>query len=364
MGGHSLFLPQIAHVFLQLATCVLVYFLGNKSSQLTGRCAALIVALWPSMIGMSNLLATENLFVPLFLSSLYFIVYAPSVKGLTLSGILLGFSTLTRPITLLLPLAVGIVEVVRTRQIRSPLRGTVALMAGMMLVLAPWIYRNVVVLRSPVIVSTNGGVNLWIGVPPHATGGDVGIRISPELYAYWRWAALNEVQRDRDMYRLAWQGMTRYPLEYVLLIPKKLFHLFARDTWSVGWAQFHRLERFRPGWLKVALASVAQVYYLLALLLASVALLTHKFWRPLPSVIYVVIGYWIAMHVFYFGVDRFHIPILPLIAVLSSQGLITISRHRERTRHQEMTLARGEVEREQAMPGLPVRKGIHSEAWK
>ena len=327
--GHSLLIIRLTHVALHFAAVVLVYLLGREIAPGAARPAGLMLAWWPSVIGMSNLLASENLFLPLLLLSvyLYVVMSRRSLIGVAASGIALGLAALTRPVPILLPFSMTAIELIKKRPNRNWLVVLAFQIAGMALVIGPWAYRNAVVMHSPILVSTNGGLNLWMGMPPHATGGFVGVEADPKIFQAWH-SFSDEGARDRYMYRQALHLAFRDLPGTIKLIPRKLFHLFSRDTWSVGWAQMTRVPRPLPPRLKLLLGGIAEAYYVTAMGMAVLALADPWVRRVIPSAILAVIVYWIAVHLIYFGEDRFHTPIVPLVAVLASLKVATLVRTR------------------------------------
>jgi len=83
---------------------------------------------------------------------------------------------------------------------------SVAMLGAFLLCLAPWAARNWAIHHQFVLVSTNGGLNFWIGNNPlatgeacDATGEPVWTRIPEPLKQ--QLAAQNEVQQDQFLYR-------------------------------------------------------------------------------------------------------------------------------------------------------------------
>ena len=94
-------------------------------------------------------------------------------------GLALGTAALFRPSALGLLLPVGVVAL--TRGGRSGLRAPAAFglaVVGASLAIMPITARNVLVAREPVLLTGHGGINLWIGNGPGATGA---FRVTPEV---------------------------------------------------------------------------------------------------------------------------------------------------------------------------------------
>lgn len=109
---------------------------------------------------------------------------------------------------------------------------TAVLQAGLILVLMlvvvqPWAWRNAEVLQSSARVSTNFGVNLWMGNNPASDGG----YMEPPLDT----RELSEAQRDTTLRERAVTYMLGAPVETVLRSLRKLMQLHERETIGVGW---------------------------------------------------------------------------------------------------------------------------------
>lgn len=97
----------------------------------------------------------------------------------------------------------------------------------MLVVVQPWAWRNAEVLQSSARVSTNFGVNLWMGNNPASDGG----YMEPPLDT----RELSEAQRDTTLRERAVAYMLGAPVETVLRSLRKLMQLHKRETIGVGW---------------------------------------------------------------------------------------------------------------------------------
>ena len=201
--------------------------------------AAAIVAVNPFLIYFSGLILSETLFTALLAWGLLLLVLGePRFEAggrfllWLLGALLLALSVLVRPSAFALPvvLAIGAAFVNRTRQGtyeepsgRRPLPvGTVMLLLTI-LVLIPWWARNFHVLKRWVWLDTNGGLTLYDGYNPDATGASnqAFIKREPELQV------LGEVDRS--------QYLTQKAMEYAREHPRRDLQLAAAKlarTWS------------------------------------------------------------------------------------------------------------------------------------
>ncbi|MBX7166754.1 MAG: glycosyltransferase family 39 protein [Pirellulales bacterium] len=168
---------RYAGATLGAITALLTYFLGRSAGGIvTGVLAALVVALYPGAIAMSVFLLSEAAFCPLLVVQLLLTKQAwrgsghafPAINSL-LAGAVGGLATLVRPSWLLFTPAWAVAEVLTGRN-RGSLVRAVAAVAGMVVVMAPWWYRNYQVVGHFVPTTLQVGASLYDGLSPHATG--------------------------------------------------------------------------------------------------------------------------------------------------------------------------------------------------
>ena len=155
---------QLANIALSVATLALLYrwCLKRFTDERVAGTASLMLAIYPNHMGYSVGLYSEPLFTALLLA--IFILVEPQSRlwRIALAGILAGLATLVKAQMLLLgPLLLLGLSVSTlslngiSKTVGRALLGT-PLMAG---VIAPWTYRNQVVMGAAIPVSTNGGMS-------------------------------------------------------------------------------------------------------------------------------------------------------------------------------------------------------------
>ncbi|HYD10528.1 MAG TPA: hypothetical protein VEA78_10525, partial [Acidimicrobiales bacterium] len=140
-----------------------------------GLVAAGVLALWPNLVQLAMVPLTESLFLALVTSAIAVAVRAPWSAGwerwrIVVVGALLGGATLVRPITAPIFPLVLIVFLLSKIGWRRALLSTVGVAAAAVVVLAPWLVRNVVVMDA-LTLSTNTGDNACMSRYVGAHGG-------------------------------------------------------------------------------------------------------------------------------------------------------------------------------------------------
>ena len=114
------------------------------------------------------------------------------------------------------------------------------------------------------------------------------------------------------------------------------WHLWVSDMSAVNWST-QATERPIPSILPRALELLAQGYWTLLVLLMTptllVAMARPKSASRLSVLVLSVLMYWSLFHFMGFGGGRFHLPVIPIIAIASSVQMYDIAgRLRERIR--------------------------------
>lgn len=174
--GRRYLAVRMVQVAISAGSCVLLFLLGGSVlGRRAGLVAALLMAGYWAFVYFATELREVVLLVFLhlaFLLAMLGLRARPSAGRALLCGALLGLAALGKPnVLLFVPIAVGWAVMVpgnRTRRTRALLGTWLAL--GTMLVVAPVTIRNALCGGDFVLISSNGGINLYIGNNPQSTG--------------------------------------------------------------------------------------------------------------------------------------------------------------------------------------------------
>jgi 4-amino-4-deoxy-L-arabinose transferase-like glycosyltransferase len=324
--GHSYFAVEMVNVILSLGICLFGYLIARRlAGPVPARLTLVILAFFPSQVFFTNVLASEILFTFLLVLVIHISlktqnrtsIYVPAVVGF-----LLGCLTLVRAVALLLPVGIILFYVKSKRKPRLILRDLIIVVAVTFLTLVPWLLRNKKTF-GVFTLATSGGVNLYIGNNPHSSGGWVWHKDNP----FGDFIGTNEVENDKLGYRLATEYIARDPVGFLVRGVKKEVFFFATDYSAMAKeldlaAQSNRVDRF------VVFNIVGQVYYFLILIFAVGGLILFlKRRREAEPGFYLLLGilvYWIGAHFVFFGVDRFHFPLVPILSIFASVCLVNL----------------------------------------
>ena len=322
--GSSITAAVVANVLLSVGFLVLFYDISLRLTRSRFASSILMVLLvfYPPHTLYTTLLASEwlSLFLLAFALSLW--LRRKRLLWAAASGATFSLASYVKPQVAIVPIVLFLVFGIHRNGRRREVRALGIIMAGMLLVQIPWAIRNYVIFRHVVFISTNGGVNLLIGNNPTANG----------TYVYPEWiskrlAAIEggEYAVDQEARRLAVAFIRTSPRADLVLAGKKLWATFAgkeSDTegvrWNVGLAQGHA----------DVLRAVSSWYYtmLWIVVILSVAVLCwRRAWRHheyffLPLA---VAGALTVSVVVFFGMSRFHFPIMPWLVVYPALAVST-----------------------------------------
>lgn len=299
------------------------WWFDRRVSLVTG----LLLAIWPNLIEFTTLLASELLFSALLLGALLAWMH-PTADGRRRAvgaGILLGAACCVREIGLTIPLAFIAFEWLRAAKL-SPVRAfrrtlspvaVLAVVTG--LTIAPWSLRNTLTFGRLMLISDNGGEELWFGNNPNSDGKSTGP--TPQL------ANANPGQEEAYLTSLALGYVRDHPLDSAIGYFKKLALLHSRESIGVVWNELGLAIRWGQAvLLPLKGFSTAYWYGVLGLALSGIAILLKKSGvRAValqPAVLLWV--YLAAITAVFLGQDRYHIPMIPLIGMLAAYALVYV----------------------------------------
>ena len=177
LTGTGYLAPRIVQMGLGLLNCWLVFLICRRWFDLpVAIIGALMMAASWHQVYFEQEFHAVSLFVLFLLAAIYMLcawMEKQTYALILISGLLLGVSTLIRPTALLfLPVvALWILYVTRRKDCsRKFLPTCLCMLAGCLITILPATIRNYVVAGDFVLISSNGGINLFIGNNENANG--------------------------------------------------------------------------------------------------------------------------------------------------------------------------------------------------
>ena len=325
--GHVPMTGVAVNFLFSLATAYLAYLIARAVwNERIGRWTLLLLACLPSQILFVNVLASEVLFAPLLLGGIYVALISTGRSRFRwwrpfFCGFLLGLAALTRSIALLCLLPVIYFWLRQSRRLKTGLLLALLGIAGMSVVVVPWMVRNYYVVGS-FAINTNTGINLFIGNQPSSGMG------------YNQHAAneydvndpSREAEIDRETTRRAWQYIKEHPWAFARRGVIKVAFFYAVDVDALDYGLLQAAETGQLN-ASLILAFPTQIYYLLVLYAALVGLATVYVSRRTGrsralDLLTLTIIYWTAVHFVFYGIGRYHFPIAPILTTLASVCIV------------------------------------------
>jgi 4-amino-4-deoxy-L-arabinose transferase-like glycosyltransferase len=322
LQDHEPLVIGLVQALLGTASVALVYAIARRLfDSRVALLAAAITAAFPSLVVYTGLEYSETLYTFGVLLAVWLLVRAewkpvPATRAVVGFGVVVGFTTLVRPFALLIlvPLAVAAARTgVGAREIARAL----AIVAGITaLMLVPWTIRNESAFHAFVPVSTNLGDTLCLDNSPGAYGGFR--ELPPECEIPVR-DGYDEPARNSHNLRYAVKWAVHHPGTEATLVFRRIYYGYRNDHDGVS-DLAGASGKFPPQSVRTPLDWVSDVYYWLVVAIALPGLLA--FGRDPRRLFVLLVGASIAIvPVLLYGLTRFHIPLLPFLAIAAAAAI-------------------------------------------
>ncbi|MGE3518801.1 MAG: glycosyltransferase family 39 protein [Vicinamibacterales bacterium] len=286
---------------------------GRLAGPTAAAIAALLGAVHPPLVWVASYVWSEALAWPLGLASVWLFDRLAATQeneartGMA-AGLVTGLTILVRPGTLLFVPAAAAWLAWRRRT-----RAIAWLLAGCVLVIAPWTMRNYAREGRLILVASEGGVTFWTGNHPLAAG-DGDLSTSPALKAalaelQGRYPARTGAELEPVYYREALRWMREHPWAWLELEVRKAFFLVV----PVGPSYAQHSIRY---------AALSIGSYLVLLPLAAAGFVRLGSARARAPGLWLLGGSAVLLALIFFPQERFRIPVIdPLLIVCASVAI-------------------------------------------
>ncbi len=276
--------------------------LGRRTSRIAG----VVAAFYPLSLFYPVALASENLFIPLLITSYLTILVIPKTKSIypiLLGGILLGASTLTRSVSALIaPISAWWLKVIHKRRW---LEVTTLLVVAIGITI-PWSIRNTQLFDKFTYIESSLGYNLFISYHPEGNGGfDSSIAVQPLKY-------LDDKTREAVSMEQALQFIREDPGEAVLRVFRKTALFLGVEDKELLF--FYTNDIFGPipqPWLGL-IYGVLTLPWLLVLFLSPIGMFISKNRKAVLLALGLISAYTLP-HLLIIAEPRFHLVLVPIL---------------------------------------------------
>jgi hypothetical protein len=328
-GVRRFFVARMVQTVLAASLAPLTYFIARNlfpRNEKGARISAWIITVYPMLVIYPLSLATENLFFVLVLCSMLALLKAkrsshPSINSkktfislilesrwFIISGFLLGLTCLTRSVAQIFAL----LAVAWIWFLLKDRRQAIIMVLAMVLVIGPWIIRNSLLYGRLTGIESAIGYDLYLGYHPQGSG----------TFQYPQSLVLMTMMNDSERDQVGIQKT----LEFIKADPGRVFLLFLRRT-----GYFFGLERraltyfysnnyfgYIAGPVLGVIFGIFCLPFIIVSISAAVGLTLTKFSKEIWIMALFLVGY-IVPHLLIISEDRFHLTIVPFLAILASQ---------------------------------------------
>lgn len=305
----------IFNIVIGVAIVWLTYSIAQRYvQQNVALIAAFLVAIWPILIEFTTILASELIFIFLTLSSLFMWgckQLSPILRAV-IWGALICAATFVRPTALPIIALLPVLDWMANKDWRAAVQSLLIAAITAALLFSPWVYRNQQVFGEFVLVSANGGANLWMGNNPNSNGGYTDLTDLPFK---------NEVARDHYFKKEAINFIVHNPLSYAKLAFKRAVITYKSETIGIVWNGHLEKQFSKPVlmWMKL----ISSLFWWLILVFAGIGvykLLKDRQLKPF-HVLFIVAAFFFVFPILTVGQDRYHLPMNPFLAIFAAYAL-------------------------------------------
>jgi 4-amino-4-deoxy-L-arabinose transferase-like glycosyltransferase len=324
---------QLLNVAYGTLTVVGLWYLGTRIlGEHAGRLAALLGALLPSSVFACMLLGAEAPEVFWLVLALCLFVAGVEQRdklwAAALCGLCLGVGALIRPTYLLIPAAMGLHLLLAGHRRARALAATAVIGLCTLAVVAPWTIRNYNVTGGLVIISSNGGGNLYSANNPDAHGG-----YTASAWDYLFHNCPDDLSLQRVGSQRAREWISRNKPRFAELCVARFFLFWEQDKECVWWAieqpatdesnpRRPQMIQDRRMWTLAQLASDG--FYFAAMLAALVGVVRRRaMWRTRHEwmILPILCAYFTAVHMVFESQGKYRYMLTPLMLLLAAAAI-------------------------------------------
>ena len=326
--GASLWVGRIFGMTIGLGSIALTYLLTRH---LFGRKVALVAAVLQTINPVVIYFEGELLLDPLFMFLVQLAVYRllhwldkhrPSDALWT--GLFLALASITRPTALVFVVIIPLIVLLYKRPQKRLTAQLTGFLLPLIVIVGAVFVRNLAIAGDPVIIASQGGINLYIGNNPDADG--LSAALPEPLGHNWKVQGITFVAQKETGEKLrpgqvstfwttrAFDWIAGQPGQFLVLYGEKLYHNFSNREISNNRALAAFFE-------KISVLKYNPVTFGLLLALAVVGLIAGWRSRFETKLVLLLMAIYLAASSLFFFNSRFRLPLLPLYATLAANGL-------------------------------------------
>jgi len=326
--GESLFAARLLQALAGVVTVLVVYLIGERLfSRKAGFAAGLITSVYGPFILSNNLILVETVKVFFLSLSVLFLLIAAERRTMwwwLVSGLALGLSSLCRPTDLLMvAVAVGWIVLYHQWPAKEKLLRSAAVLIGVVLVVAPVTIRNYTVSGELIFITSNGGLNFYLGNNAHAVGvyynvDQLDLANDPDGRVYAETVLNRSLQHSEVSsyyFGKAVEFISSEPVRFLNLLFRKLLLLFHHKEISQLGYNYHFI-----GATSIPLLSYVPSFLIVGPLGVLGCYVSWKRRKAL-FLLYGSLAAQGAAVIFFFVTDRFRLSVMPFLILFAGEAV-------------------------------------------
>ena len=345
--GGSIFFSKLLQSLFASGTAIFVYLMANKLfNRTTAIVAGLAYACYGTLVFYETMFLIPALFLFLLTWGMYRMINCPestSMRTWLVTGLIFGLAAIARPNVLLLVPFLMFWQFLRSSggsSLVTRLKLPAMLMVGTLAAVAPVTVRNLIVTGDPILISSQGGINLHLGNNEVADGLTM---IMPEVEldesVSWRQfgvvtrvAAEREAGREMSEAELSafWTKkavsfIVSNPGKFASLVWKKSVYLVCGFENSDNTDIYYQRTKSRLfSFLLWNLDDWLYFPFGLLLPLALVGIYVHRNRRRDLAPLYLFVLAYIPTIVLFLVTARHRLPLVPFLIIMAAAGLVKL----------------------------------------
>jgi hypothetical protein len=180
------------------------------------------------------------------------------------------------------------------------------------LVIAPWVIRNSLLHHKLTGIETSMGYNLYLGYHPKGNGSFV---FGPSLDLL---TILDDAERDRVGTEKAIEFVRAQPERFLPLAVNRLGFFFGLEKRVLMYFYSNDLVGFVPLLLLLTISAILLLPFIFISTSAALGLALLR-WTPQTGLLALLLILYTLPHIFILSEDRFHLALVPYLAILAAQ---------------------------------------------
>ncbi len=330
--GKTLASPRIVQAITGLGNIVVIFIIARI---LFGNIPALLAAFFMSVYPLfiyfeGDLMMISLVLFTLNLSCLMFVLYSKTRarRYIALGGVFLGISAMGKPDVIAIAPAMVLYLLISEKNIRQGLTRACMLVLWIAMSISPVTLTNIFLLGDAVILTSNGGINFYIGnhqgasgmfnVPPDSGLWDHKLYVSSKEVAQQATGReLTPAQVSKFWFNKGKQFIVNHPVEFLRLTGKKILLMINR--FEV--ANHHSFYFFRK-WSDIIAYNPLRLSIFVAFAVIGLFMSLRDWRKYLILYIYLGVTFWVI--VFFFVTARYRLPTVPFYIMFASLAMYRI----------------------------------------